>query len=101
MRLLSDASVKSSVGGRPIIMYVIAVDDDGTREQQSNLSTFASFEFENGDGNPSNFTSNFTEFMEVSYQYYSYALPVLKEDDEGTYRFVIGYYINICNCFNV
>ena len=73
-------------------MYVIAVDADGVREEQKNLVSVASFEFVNKAGQNFNYSSNFTEFIETSFQHYSYALPVLEEDDEGNYTLTLGCY---------
>ena len=89
MRLLSDTFVNSSAGSRPTLMYVIAVDADGVREQQKSLNSIASFEFVNKNGH-FNYSSNFTEFMETSFQHYSYTLPALEEDDEGNYTLTLG-----------
>ena len=93
MRLLSDIFVNSSAGTRPIFMYVIAVDADGVREEQKNLVSVASFEFVNKAGQNFNYSSNFTEFTETSFQHYSYALPILEEDDEGNYTLTLGCYM--------
>ena len=77
--------IESSVGARPIFIYVIAVDNKGTRKEQKNLSSIASFEFVNSDREAFNYSSRFTEFVETSFQYYSYALPPLEEDSGGNY----------------
>ena len=92
-------SVESAVSTKPILMYVIAVDADGTREEQKNLSSIASFEFVNSDGEAFNYSSRFTEFVETSFQYYSYVLPVLEEDAEGNYILTLGCYM--CYCQNM
>ena len=93
MRLLSDSFVNSSAGARPILMYVIAIDADGVREEQKSLDSFASFEFVNKNEQSFNYSSNFTKFMEAPFQHYSYALPVLEEDNEGKYILTLGCYI--------
>ena len=98
MRLLSDAFVNSSAGSRPTLMYVIAVDADGVREQQQSLNSIASFEFVNKNGKNFNYSSNFTEFMESFFQHYSYTLPVLAEDDEGNYTLTLCRLLCNCNC---
>ena len=90
-------SVESSVGTKLILMYVIAVDANGTREEQKHLSCIASFEFVNSDGEAFNYSSRFTEFIETSFQYYSYVLPVLEEDAEGNYTLTLGCYKCICH----
>ena len=82
-------------GTRPILSYVISVDDDGTREGQKALSSFATFEFFNQDGESFNYNSKLTEFMETSFQQYRYALPKLEEDAEGRYTLTIGCYISL------
>ena len=89
-------SVESSAGARPILMYVIAVDADGTREEQKSLSSIAIFEFVNLNGQTFDYSSEFTEFIEVSFQYYDYALPALEEDAGGSYRLTLGKLL--CNC---
>ena len=94
LRLLNDISGEHSVGTRPIFMYVIAVDDNGVRELQKNLNSTASFEFVNSDGQTFDFSSRFTEFLETSFQHYSYALPPLEEDAEGSYTLTLGYCYN-------
>ena len=82
-------------GTRPILSYVISVDDDGTREEQKALSSFASFQFFNQDGESFDYNSKLTEFMETSFQQYRYALPKLEEDAEGRYTLTIGCYISL------
>ena len=82
-------NIESPAGTRPIFMYVIAVDSNGTREEQKSLSSFASFIFINSDGEEFDYNSKFAEFMETSFQYYSYALPVLEEDAEGSYTLTL------------
>ena len=92
MRLLSEISIESSAGTRPIFMYVIAVDANGTRERQKSLSSIASFEFIKKDGQIIDYNFRFIEFEETSFQHYSYALPALDEDAEGSYALTLGYY---------
>ena len=75
-------------------MYVIAVDDDGTREEQNALSSIASFQFVNQDGETFDYNSKFTEFVETSFQHYHYAFPKLEEDAEGHYNLILGCYID-------
>ena len=84
LKLLSNTSVNSSTGARPILMYLVAVDDDGTRKEQKNLSSVASFEF-NSDGQTYNYTSMLSEFVETSFQLYIYALPAVDGNAEGRY----------------
>ena len=84
-----------SPGTRPILLYVISVDDDGTREEQKALSSFAMFQFVNQDEERFDYNSKLTEFMETSFQQYRYAFPKLEEDAEGRYTLTIGCYINI------
>ena len=91
-------SIESSVGARPIFMYVIAVDADGTREEQKNLSSIASFEFVNSDGEAFNYSSRFTEFVKTSFQYYSYVLPPLEEDAGGNYTIILRM---LYNCYKM
>ena len=90
LRLLSDTFVNSSAGSRPTFMYVIAVDADGVREHQKSLNSIASLEFVNNNGQSFNYSSNFPEFMEISFQHYSYTLPALEEDDEGNYTLTLS-----------
>ena len=90
LKLVSNTSVEASPGTRPILMYVIAVDDDGTMVEQKNLSYFASFQFVNPDSQMSDYNSELTEFIETSFQHYIYALPVLDEDAEGSYMLILG-----------
>ena len=51
-----------STGTRPILLYVISIDDDGTREEQKALSSFASFQFVNQDEETFDYNSKLTEF---------------------------------------
>ena len=85
----------SSVGTRPIIMYVIAVDDSGTREEQKSLNSIASFVFTNKDGQVFNYSSKFIDFVETSFQQYNYALPALEEDNEGSYTLTLRMLLRI------
>ena len=84
MRQLSKISDEYPVGARPILMYLIAVDDNGTKEEEQNISTIASFQFIDAEGKAFDYSSYFTEFEEASFQYYIYALPALQEEDSGT-----------------
>ena len=90
LRQLSQIEEEYPTGSRPILMFVIAVDDNGTREEQKNLSSIASFEFVDQNEQPFNYTSKLTEFIETSFQHYSYALPKLEEDAEGDYILTLG-----------
>ena len=102
MRLLSDKSIQSSAGARPVFMYVIAVDDNGTREEQKSLESIASFTFVNSDEQAINYTSTFTESVtNTSFQHYSYALPQLEEDAEGRYTLRLGSYIPNCMMLSI
>jgi len=87
--------VDSSVGTRPIIMYVIVVDDSGTREEQKSLNSIASFVFTNEDGQVFNYSSKFTDFVETLFQHYTYTLPTLEEDNEGSYTLTLRTLLHI------
>ena len=75
---------------------MIAADANGTKEEQKNLSSIASFEFSNSNGEAFNYNSRFTEFVETSFQYYSYVLPPLEEDDGGNYTIILCMFYNCC-----
>ena len=90
MRQLSRIEEECPTGARPILMYVIAVDDNGTREGQKNLSSIGSFDFIDQDEQNFNHDSKFTEFVETSFQHYSYGLPKLEEEAEGDYILTLG-----------
>ena len=87
MRLLSEISREYSVGARPIFKYVIATDDNGTKEEQKSLNSTALFEFVNSDGQTFNYTS---KFIETSFQHYGFVLPAIEEDAEGNYTLTLG-----------
>ena len=91
LRLRSNMFVNASTGNRPILMYTIAVDADGTREDQKSLASIALFEFRNQSGN-FNYSLNLAEFIETPFQHYSYALPTLVEENEGDYTLTLGCY---------
>ena len=94
LRQLSKISEEYSVGARPVLMYVIAVDDDGTREEHKNISSIASFQFTDPQGQNFDYSSKFTEFEETSFQYYAYILPALEEEDSGTsYTIILRVFI--------
>ena len=96
LRQLNKISEGYSVGARPVLMYVIAVDDDGTREEQKNISSIASFQFTDPEGKNFDYSSKFIEFEEASFQYYIYALPALKEEDSGTnYTIILRMFLYI------
>ena len=84
LRQLRKISKEYSVGARPILEYLVAVDDDGTREEEKNISSIALFQFMDPKNNTHDYSSNFTEFEEAFFQYYIYALPALEEKDSGT-----------------
>ena len=90
MRQLSQIEEEYPTGARPILMYVIAVDDNGTMEEQKNLSSIASFEFVDQNERSSDYNSKLTEFLETSFQHYSYGLPKLEEKAEGDYILTLG-----------
>ena len=90
LRQLSQIEEEYPTGARPILMYVIAVDDNGTMEEQKNLLSIASFEFVDQNEQSSDYNSKLTEFIETSFQYYIYALPALDEDAEGNYTLMLG-----------
>ena len=93
LRQLSQIEEEYPTGARPILMYVIAVDDNGTREEQKNLLSIASFKFVDQNEQSFNYNSKFTEFVETSFQHYSYGLPKLEEDAEGDYILTLSCYI--------
>ena len=68
-------------------MYLIAVDADGTKENQNSLN--ASFTFVN---DQSTKTFEFENANETSFQHYSYVLPIIEEDSEGSYKLTLGYF---------
>ena len=105
LRQLSQIEEEYPTGARPILMYVIAVDDDGTREGQKNLLSVASFEFVDQDEESNNHSSKLTEFVETSFQHYSYGLPKLEEEAEGKYILTLGCqfvqtYTHMYTCIN-
>ena len=90
LRQLNQIEEEYPTGARPILMYVIAVDDNGTREEQKNLSSIASFEFIDQYEQFFSYDSKLTEFIETSFQHYSYGLPKLEENAEGNYILTLG-----------
>ena len=73
-------------------MYTIAVDADGTREGQKNLSSVASLTFkELNDKN-----EDLIKFTETSFQNYNYPLPPLDTNVEGNYTLAISNYYYLC-----
>ena len=73
-------------------MYVVAVDANGTQKEYKSLNSFISFVFVNSDSQAFDFSSKFNEFVETSFQHYSYTLPSLEEDAEGSYTLTLGYH---------
>ena len=92
LRQLSKISEEYSTGARPILTYIIAVDDNGTMEEQKSLTSVASFQFVNSDGSTFDNISILSEFMEASFQYYILVLSALDEDAEGSYTLILGWY---------
>ena len=90
LRQLSQIEEEYPTGARPILMYVIAVDDNGTREEQKNLTSVASFKRIKPDDQTINYNSVITEFVETSFQHYNYGLPKLEENAEGDYILILG-----------
>ncbi|XP_065913065.1 hemicentin-1-like isoform X2 [Dysidea avara] len=89
LRLNSERDISSIIGTRPIIMYTIAVDADGTREGQKNLSSIASLSFRNSSGQNLNKNEDLFKFTETSFQNYDYPLPPLDSNTEGNYILTI------------
>ena len=77
-------------------MYTIAVDADGTREGQKNLSSIASLSFRNSSGQNLNKNEDLFKFTETSFQNYDYPLPPLDSNTEGNYILTIGNYYYPC-----
>ena len=93
LRQLSQIEEEYPTGARPILMYIIAADDNGTKEEQKNLTSVASFQFNKSDDQTTtiNYDSVITEFVETSFQHYNYDLPKLEEDAEGDYILILGF----------
>ena len=78
-------------------MYTIAVDADGTREGQKNLSSVASLTFKELNGhNFDDKNEDLIKFTETSFQNYNYPLPPLDTNVEGNYTLAISNYYYLC-----
>ena len=84
VRLLSDSNVSATVGTIQKIEYVIAINSDGSRLQQSSLLNMVTFSFNNS----VNATMlHLTESLE--FQHYLYTSPPL--DNSSTGEYILSY----------
>ena len=82
-------------------MYVIAVDTDGTIENQKRLNSTASFIFVRSVDQLQETLIFHERAIEISFQHYSYILPIVKEDSEGSYQLTLGYYYATCIAYKL
>ena len=79
--MLTDSNVSATLGSRPILEYVIAIDSDGSELQQSSVINMITFFFNNSVNET---VLQLTESME-EFQHYLYILPSLDNSSTGEY----------------
>jgi len=75
----------------PVISVIIAIDSDGTRSQQDNVTNSLVFTHTNKNGVVVNVDG--LEQDPVNFQLYHYTFPPLQENNEGIYSIKSGWYV--------
>jgi len=81
--VVGDGNITATVGSRPEIEFVLAVDSDGVRDFQDNISNFLSFSFTNHD-----MTKTALRLPQIdpnNFQHYKAMLPSVDITTEGIY----------------
>ena len=83
MRLLGDSNITTTLGSRPAVEFVLAIDSDGVRDFQKNITDFLSFSFTNH--NMTKTTLSLPHMDLDNFQRYKTVLPSVDISTEGVY----------------
>ena len=76
------------LGSSPVISVIIAIDSDGTRSQQDNVTDSLVFTHTNNSGAVVEVDG--LEQDPVDFQLYHYTFSPVQDGNEGTYKIAIG-----------
>jgi len=80
---VGDGNIMATLGSRPEIEFVLAVDSDGVRDFQKNISNFLSFSFTNHDMMKT--ALSLPQIDPNNFQHYKTVLPSVNITTEGIY----------------
>ena len=83
MRLLGDGNITATLGSRPEVEFVLAIDSDGVRDFQNNIPDFLSFSFT--DHNMMETALSLPQVDPNNFQRYKTVLPSVETSTEGVY----------------
>ena len=97
VRVSGNSSILATVGSRPVLVFTVAVDSNGLQEFHNNITSLLAFTF------VSNSDQRLVQLPQPvmsadNFQHYSYTLPPLGINTEGTYTLTINgilYYHNM------
>jgi len=78
-------------GSSPVIRIIIAIDSDGTRSQQDNVTNSLVFTHTSNNGAVVNVDG--LQQDPVSFQLYHYTFPPVQDRSEGIYAIMAGWYL--------
>ena len=86
--LLTNQSLVVPLGSSPVISIIIAIDCDGTRSQQDNVTNSLVFHHTSNSGDVVNVDG--LEQDPVNFQLYHYTFPPVQRSSVGTYKIISG-----------
>jgi len=86
--LLTNQSLIVPLASSPVISIIIAIDSDGTRSQQDNVTNSLVFTHTNNNGDVVN-VDGFEQDPE-NFQLYHYTFPPVQRSNNGTYTITSG-----------
>ena len=92
--LLTNQSLVVPLGSSPEISVIIAIDSDGTRSQQDNVTNSLVFTHTGNSGAVVNMDG--LEQDPVKFQLYHYTFPPVQTDSAGNYIITSGLYACVC-----
>ena len=87
-KLLTNQSLIVPLASSPVISIIIAIDSDGTRSQQDNVTNSLVFTHTNNNGDVVN-VDGFEQDPE-NFQLYHYTFPPVQRSNNGTYTITSG-----------
>ena len=92
MRLVGSSSVSATRGTTQELEFIIAIDSDGSRIQQSSVLNMVTFTFNNSINGTMLQLTESNEF-----QHYVYASPPIDNTTEGTYSLNFSKQSSLCS----
>ena len=89
---MGNSSVSATLGTRQELEFIIAIDSDGSKLQQSSVLNMVAFIFNNSINNAT--LLQLTESNE--FQHYFYIIPPLDNNTEGMYALTFGKNSFVC-----